>query len=181
MLNFTTLVVRSTIAATALREDVARVVAEVDPEQPVYGVMTLNEVLAESLAERRFTMLLMTTFAAVALLLAAVGLYGVVSYSVSQRFREIGIRKALGARRRALVLQVIREGAGLAAIGLALGAAAGLALTRLITSQVHGVSPTDPLTFGGVALMLVGVALLASAVPARQASRVDPMVALHYE
>ncbi len=177
-LNFTTLVVRSSISATALRDEVGRVVAEVDPEQPVHGVMTLSEVLAESLAERRFTMLLMTTFAAVALLLAAVGLYGVVSYSVSQRFREIGIRQALGARRPALILQVIREGFALAAAGLVLGAAGGLALTRLITSQVHGVSPTDPVSYVlGVAL-LVTVALLSCGLPALRASRVDPVVAL---
>ncbi len=181
VLNFTTLVVRSPIAATVLRDEVRRVVAEIDPEQPVHGVMTLNEVLAESLAERRFTMLLMTTFAAVALLLAAVGLYGVVSYSVSQRFREIGIRKALGARRRALILQVIREGSGLAAAGLALGALAGLALTRLITSQVHGVSATDPLSYVLAMALLAAIALLSCGLPALRASRVDPVVALHSE
>ncbi len=123
-------------------------------------------------------MLLMTTFAVVALLLAAVGLYGVVSYSVSQRFREIGIRKALGARRRALILQVIREGSGLAAAGLALGAAAGLALTRLITSQVHGISPTDPLSYALGMGLLATVALLSCGLPALRASRVDPVVAL---
>ncbi len=181
VLNFTTLVVRSTIASSALRDEVGRVVSEVDPEQPVHGATTLTQVLAESLAERRFTMLLMTTFAAVALLLAAVGLYAVVSYSVSQRFREIGIRKALGARQRAVILQVIREGFGLASIGLALGAAAGLALTRLIASQVHGVSPTDALSYALGMVLLVTIALLSCALPALRASRVDPVVVLRSE
>ncbi len=178
VLNFTTLVVRSSLAPAVLRDEIGRVVAEVDPEQPVHGVMTLSEVLAESFAERRFTMLLMTTFAAVALLLAAVGLYGVVGYSVSQRVREIGIRQALGARRPALILQVLREGFALAAAGLALGAAAGLALTRLITSQVYGVSPTDPLSYVLGMALLAGVSLLSCGLPALRASRVDPVVAL---
>ncbi len=181
VLGFTTLVVRSTIDPAVLRGEVGRVVAEVDPEQPVHGVTTLNEVLAESLAERRFTMLLMTTFAAVALLLAAVGLYAAVSYSASQRFREIGIRKALGARRRALILQVIRESLGLTSLGLALGAAAGLALTRLITSQVHGVSPTDPLSYALGTVLLATIALLSGGLPALRASRVDPVRVLRSE
>ena len=181
VLNYTTLVVRSSIAAPMLRQEVAGVVARIDPEQPVHGVMTLNEVLVESLAERRFIMSVMTTFATAALLLAAVGLYAVVSYSVAQRFREMGIRKALGARRRALVLQVIREGAGMVAVGLALGAGAGLALTRLITSQVHGVSATDPWSYTLGMGLLAAVALVSCGLPALRASRVDPVVALRSE
>jgi predicted permease len=177
-LNFTTLVVRSGVEREALQAAVRRVVTEIDPQQPLHGVMSMEEVIAESLGERRFTMTLLTLFAAVALALAAVGLYGVLSYSVAQRSREIGIRRALGAQTGAVILQVIREGVGLVVLGLGLGAVGGLALTRFIASQVQGVSVTDPMSYGLGSLVLATVALLSCVVPAARASRVDPAAVL---
>jgi ABC-type antimicrobial peptide transport system permease subunit len=138
----------------------------------------MDSLVARALGQPRFTMTLVSAFAAVALLLAAVGIYGVLSYAVTQRTAEIGIRVALGARRSQVVGLVLRHGLALTAFAVAVGLAAALAAARLLRSQLFGVSPTDPLTFAGVPLVVAAVALLATYVPARRAAGVDPMEAL---
>ena len=137
--------------------------------------------MGEGLEQRRFNMLLFSAFAGLALLLASVGIYGVLAYSVSQRTREIGIRIALGATGGNVARLVLRQGLLLASVGVVIGAVAAFALTRWMESLIYGVSPTDPVTFTSVALLLVGIALLASYVPARRAVRVDPMQSLRAE
>lgn len=153
----------------------------IDPQLPVTSVETMSTIVAESLVPRRFNLFLLVAFASLALILAAVGIYGVISYSVSQRTHEIGIRMALGAERRDITRLVLREATELALIGVSLGVLAALGLTRLITSLLFGVSPTNPLTFFAVSLILTAIALLACYVPARRATRVDPMGALRNE
>jgi putative ABC transport system permease protein len=133
------------------------------------------------MTQPRFAMLLLASFAGLALLLAAVGMYGVISYSVTQRTQEIGVRIALGAERGNVLSMVLAQGARLAALGIASGLAAALATTRLMTSFLFGVRATDPLTFAAVSVLLVAVALLACYIPARRATRVDPIIALRYE
>jgi ABC-type antimicrobial peptide transport system permease subunit len=141
----------------------------------------MQVTLSRSIGQRRFTMLLLGLFAAVALLLAAIGVHGVLSYGVSQRRREIGIRMALGARASDLVGLVVREGLGLAGVGLALGLAGAFGLTRFLSSQLFGVAPTDPATFAAVATLLAVVALAATIAPAHRAASVDPIVTLRSE
>ena len=153
----------------------------IDKELPIYDVSTMKDVVAESLAQRRFTLWLLTSFAGIALLLAAIGLYGVISYSVTQRTREMGVRMALGASPRDLLRLILGSGARLAAIGIAAGILAALILTRFMSGMLFGVHPADPLTFAAVSLLLLIVILFASYVPARRAAKVDPMVALRYE
>jgi putative ABC transport system permease protein len=153
-------------------------VNELDPNLPVSNIRTVEEVVAESIAQPRFYMLLLAAFASVALVLAAIGIFGVMSYTVSQRTREIGIRMALGARGNSVVSMVVRQAMLLALAGLALGLVAGLALSRTMTTLLFELSPTDPFTFATVATVLALVAFLASYLPARRAATVDPMVAL---
>jgi predicted permease len=150
-------------------------------DQPIYAVRTMEQIMSGSLAERRFAMLVLMVFAATAMLLAAVGIYGVMSYAVTRRTHELGIRVALGASRREIVGLVLRQGMRLAAIGLAGGLVAALALTRLMAGLLYGVRPADPATLAAVALLLAGIALLACYVPARRATAVDPVVALRCE
>jgi putative ABC transport system permease protein len=150
-------------------------------DQPMYDVKSMEQMISESLAERRFAMLLLITFSAIALALAAVGIYGVMSYSVTRRTHELGVRMALGATRGDVLKLVVREGMTLAASGMALGVIAALGLTRLLASLLYGVRPADASTVVVVSLALGGVAFLASYVPARRATRVEPIHALRYE
>jgi predicted permease len=174
-------VISASADPSALSQALISQVHSFDPTLPVTHVMTLDNLLADSVSSRRFSTFLLGMFAGLALLLAAMGIYGVMSYVVSLRTNEIGIRMALGAQPRDIWRLVIGRGAALAFAGVALGLAGAFALTKLISSLLYGVKPTDPLTFSGVALLLVSVALLACYVPARRAMRVDPMVALRYE
>ena len=141
----------------------------------------MNEVIAGTLADRRFLMILLQAFAGAALLLASLGLYGVISYLVGQRTHEIGIRMALGAQRRDVLRLVLNNGMKMALAGVAVGLIAALGLTRLLSTMLYGVSATDPVTFVVIALLLTMVALLACLLPARRATKVDPLVALRYE
>ena len=150
-------------------------------DQPISRVQTMEQIISGSLAERRFTMLLLIIFASTALVLAAVGIYGVMSYAVSRRTHELGVRLALGASRREILRLVVGEGMVLAAIGTAVGLTAALGLTRLMGSLLYGVRPADPATLAAVSLLLAGIALLACYIPAWRATKVDPLVALRYE
>ncbi|MGD0221870.1 MAG: ABC transporter permease [Terriglobia bacterium] len=163
--------------AASLREQVH----QLDKDQSVADMRTLDQVVSASLAQRRLNTLLLTGFAALALLLAAIGVYGVISYAVEQRTREIGIRMALGATRGKVFRLVVGEGMLLALIGLGVGLVAAFGLARLMTSLLYGVAPSDPVTFLAVSILLSGVAFVASYIPARRATKVDPMVALRYE
>jgi ABC-type antimicrobial peptide transport system permease subunit len=156
-------------------------VAEIDPREVIYNVETMDEVVSNSFAARRLTMILLGVFATLALALACVGIYGVTSYLVGQRTHEIGVRLALGAQRQQIFQLVVGQGAKMALAGAAIGILATLSLTRLMSNQLFGVSAHDPLTLSGVALLLVVVAIAACYLPARRAMRVDPMVALRCE
>ncbi|MBK9316619.1 MAG: ABC transporter permease [Acidobacteria bacterium] len=156
-------------------------IQSIDRELPVFKVTTMEQLVAASIMQRRFAMVLLGAFAFIALLLAAVGLYGVMSYSVAQRTHEIGIRMALGARESSVLGMVIRQGMLLTLIGLVMGLVIAFALTRVMASQVFGIGTTDPLTFSLLSGSLLVVAFLASYIPARRATRVDPMIALRYE
>jgi predicted permease len=152
-----------------------------DSSAVVYETRPMEEIVSRSISTKRFSMLLLSVFAALALVLSAIGIYGVVSYLVGQRSHEIGIRMALGAQQRDVLRLVIREGAKMALIGVGTGLAAALALTRFMTKMLYGVRAHDPVTFVGVATVLMLVAVAACYIPARRATRVDPMVALRYE
>lgn len=173
-----TLIVRAEKDPAALTASVREALKAVDPEVPLYSVRTLDELVSERTAERRLAVMLITVFAAVALLLAAIGIYGVMSYAVAQRTQEIGIRMALGAERQDILRMVLRQGGLMAVTGIGLGVLVALGLARLITSLLFEVSATDPPTFSVVPLVLTAVALVACYIPARRATRVDPLVAL---
>ncbi|HYL75227.1 MAG TPA: ABC transporter permease [Bryobacteraceae bacterium] len=173
--------VRTPGKPAAILPDVRKAVQQLDPTQPPYGVTTLEGALTESIAPRRFNLLLLGTFAASAVLLALIGIYGVMSYAVTQRTQEIGIRMALGARRKEIVRMVVGQGMAVALTGIAVGVAAAFGLTRLMASLLFDVKPNDPLTFAAVAIALTATALLASCIPALKAARVDPLLALRYE
>jgi putative ABC transport system permease protein len=173
--------------ATALRDSagliagIRRAVLEIDPEQPVYNIRTMEQRLSHSIAPQRFIALLLSSFAALAMIQASLGIYGVMSYSVTQRTHEFGIRMALGARASDVLGLVIRQGMKLALAGLAIGLMVALALTRLMKDMLYGVQPADPLTFAAIGLLLTGVALAACYLPARRATKVDPLLALRRE
>jgi predicted permease len=175
------LAVRTQTEPRSLLTAVQQQLAALDPELPLADVATLEEVASQSTAERRFTLLLVGLFAVLALVLASVGIYGVIAYSIAQRTHEIGVRMALGARAVDILKMVIGEGMVLALLGVAIGLAGAIAVTRVMSSLLFGVSTTDPATFVVIPLLLIGVALLACYVPARRATKVDPMVVLRYE
>jgi len=160
---------------------VRQAVYAIDKNLPVTDIALLADALDQSIAQERFRTFLLGAFGAIALMLAAVGIFGVISSLVSQRTREIGIRMALGAKRRDIMKMILGQGTKLALFGVGIGLAAASLLTRVLTGLLYGVSPTDPLTFGAVAVMLFGVAVMACYLPARRAVRVDPMVALRSE
>ena len=166
---------------TAVMGDVRRAVAENDPREIVYNVQTLQEVVSNSFAARRLAMMLLSVFAALALALACVGIYGVISYLVGQRRHEIGVRMALGAERSDVLRLVLGQGLRMALTGVAIGVAGAFGLTRLMANELFGVSARDPLTFAGVSVLLILVAAAACYLPARRATRVDPLVALRHE
>jgi putative ABC transport system permease protein len=172
------LVVRADRNPLALAPAVERIVREIDPALPVASLQTLEQNVAGTMAQPRFLTLLLGVFAGVALLLAAVGTYGVMAHSVAERNREIGIRMAMGAEPESVRALVLRQGAALAATGLALGVIGALGLTRFLSTQLYEVGATDLRTFVAVPVMLGAIALLACYVPARRATRVDPVEAL---
>jgi ABC-type antimicrobial peptide transport system permease subunit len=175
------LAVRTGSAPTSLTSAVADAVHNVDPDEPLVGMVTMESIVDQSLGQQRLNVALLAAFAGLALLLGAIGIYGVQSYAVRQRVREIGIRIALGAQRSDVFRLVLGQGLKLALIGICIGLAASFGLTRLMASQLYGLSATDPLTLAGVAIVLAVVALLACYIPARRASSVNPMVALRHE
>jgi predicted permease len=180
----TKIIVRTPLDPAAVMPEIRRAVYGVGRDQPVYNIQTMQEIASESMSSQRFPMILLGVFAGLALLLPSVGIYGVISYSVARRAREIGIRMALGAHKRDVFRMVIEQGLRLALAGLIIGIVAALVLTRLLTSLsslVYGVGMGDPLTFITVSLVLSGVTVLACYIPARRATKVDPMVALRYE
>jgi predicted permease len=175
-----TLVVRSASAA-GMVPAVSSVVHEVDSEIPLRDIQTMDDLVANSLSQQRFNMLLLGAFAGLALLLAAVGIYSVLSYSVRRSVREIGIRMALGARPGDVLRRVVFEGMKPTLLGVAIGAVGALALGRVVSSLIYEVKPSDPVTFLAVAFLLTAIALLACIIPAYRATKVDPIVALRYE
>ena len=176
-----TFVIRTSSDPLGLAAAVRNAVWEIDHDQAVIQVRTMENVISESIWQQHFSASMLGAFAAIALLLSAVGIYGVLSYSVSRRTHEIGIRAALGATRRDILRMVVGEGLFLTLIGVGAGILVALGLTRLIASLLYGVRPRDPMTFVALSLLLIGVALLAVYIPARRATKVDPMVALRYE
>jgi predicted permease len=174
-------VVRSGDASAGLFDSIHHISAEMSNQQVIFGEQTMDSIISDSMASQRFSMILLAVFASLALLLASVGIYGVISYVVSQRTHEIGIRMALGARPLDISLLVLGDGVRMTLIGAVIGVFAALGLTRLLASMLFGVTPTDPLTFVAVAGLLCGIALFACYIPARRAMRVDPVIALRYE
>jgi len=175
------LLTRTEVEPLSLASGVRREIAALNKDQAVFNVRTMEQIVAQSVVARRFSMLLLTVFAIVALALASLGIYGLMSYAVAQRSREIGVRMALGAQSGNVLRLVIGQGMKLALAGVALGLVASVALTRTIKSLLFGVSATDPATFAAIAMLLAAVALLACWIPARRATKVDPMVALRFE
>ena len=179
--NGSTYIARTSGAPVGVANSIRQAIEKADSSAAVYGVTSMQEIVAGSISTQRLTMLLLGVFAALALTLSAIGIYGVISYLTGQRIHEIGVRMALGASSDDVLRMVLGQGMRTTLIGVVLGIAAALGLTRLITKVIYGVGATDPLTFIGVAALLIGVALLACYIPARRAMRVDPMIALRYE
>jgi putative ABC transport system permease protein len=179
--GWTNLTIRAAGDPLSLAAAVRREVLAIDPDQPIAAVRTMEQVLSESVAAPRYRTWLIGLFALVALVLAAVGIYGVISYTVAQRTHEVGIRMALGARSGDVYRLVIGQGIKLVLLGVGAGLLGAVGLTRLLTGLLFGVTAKDPLTFVGVAVILTLIALLACYLPARRAAKVDPMIALRYE
>jgi putative ABC transport system permease protein len=180
-LNDVSLLLRTTGSPAPMINGARAAIKEIDADLPIFDVKSMRDVLSDSVAQPRFYAILLGSFAAMALVIAALGIYGVISYTVSQRTRELGIRIALGAQRDRVVRLVIRQGLGLTLAGIVIGIAGAYGLTRLIASLLFGVAPADPLTFGAVAAIFVIVACLASYLPARRAAAVDPIIAMRAE
>jgi putative ABC transport system permease protein len=175
------LIVKSRIEPASLTSSIRRVLASIDRNQPISSISTMNQLVEKSVGIRRVTLILLGAFSALALVLAGIGIYGVISYSVAQRTKEIGIRMALGAGHQDVIRMILLQGARIASAGLIIGIFAAFGLTRYLATLLFTVSPGDPSTFAMVALVLALVALLACYIPARRALRVDPMTALRYE
>jgi len=173
--------VRFTGNSTGIFDSLRSIVRQMSRDQVIFGAQTMEQAISSSLATRRYSMMLLTGFAALALLLAAIGIYGVMSYVVGQRTQEIGIRMALGAQRAHVLRLILSRGVKMALLGAGIGLLAALALSRLIRELLYGISPADPLTFAAVALLLLFIALLACYLPARRAASVDPTLALRCE
>jgi putative ABC transport system permease protein len=176
-----TLLVRTSAEPASIVPALRQTVWSIDPNQPISNVSTLEQIISDSIGQPRLNMMLMALFGALALILAAVGIYGLLSYAVTQRTREMGIRMALGAQVSDVLGLVLKQGMTLALIGEAIGLAGAFALTRLIRGLLFGVTPTDATTFIAVVGVLTTIALLACYLPARRATKVDPLKALHYE
>jgi putative ABC transport system permease protein len=172
------LVLKTSLDPQSIVPQVRAAVRAIDPEQPIADVRTMEQWLSRSLQNRRANMLLLTVFGAVALVLSAVGIYGVLAFGVAQRVREFGIRQALGGDRASILRLVLTQGLKTAAVGVVLGLGASIALARFLQSLLFEVAPRDPAVFAGVALVLFGVAAAACYIPALRATRVDPMIAL---
>jgi ABC-type antimicrobial peptide transport system permease subunit len=174
-------VIRTNGDPLALAPRIRAIVSEIDKDQPISSMRTMEQQLSTLVSQRRFTMTLVATFAGLALVLAVIGAYGVTSYLVSQRSKEIGVRIALGAQASSVTRLVVLDGMRVAGAGIAAGTAGALVTTRLASALLYGVSPRDPLTLGAVVLLLLAVTVLANYLPARRASRVDPLLALRQE
>jgi putative ABC transport system permease protein len=179
--SYMQLVVRASVDPASLTASVRNAIRAVDPDAPVYQIATMRQLISNSVAPRRFTLALLSGFAAIALLMASIGIYGVMSYTVSQRTQEIGVRVALGAQTGDVLKLVVGQGMRLVLAGTSVGLMGAVALTRLMAGMLFGVNATDPLSFGTISLLLISVALLACYIPARRAAKVDPIVALRYE
>jgi putative ABC transport system permease protein len=175
------LVVKSPIDPAALTSAIRRLIAGIDKDQPIFAISTMRQLIENSVSTRRITLILLGLFSALALVLAAIGIYGVISYSVAQRTHEIGIRMALGAQKADVLRMILTQGAKIAGAGVVIGIVASFALTRLMTNLLFSVSAADPVTFTAVAIVLVAVAMLACYIPARRTLRVDPILSLRYE
>jgi ABC-type antimicrobial peptide transport system permease subunit len=176
-----TVVMRSQGDPSALSPSIKKELRGIDPDLPMYSVRTMDDRVQESLARRRFSMLLLGIFAGVALVLATIGIYGVMAYLVNQGTREIGIRMAIGATQREIVRLVVFQGMTLAVAGVGIGLAAAFVFARLMRSLLFGISTADPVTFAGISLLLTFVALLVTYIPARRAARIDPILCLRAE
>jgi len=174
-------VLRTRGPVPGIYDSIRHTLQQLNSQEVVYGGQTMEEVISASIASQRFSMILLGSFAGLALLLSSMGIYGVISYLVGQQTREIGIRMALGAQRSDVLRMVLGKGAFMALLGAAIGLAAAFGLTRLMVGMLYGVSATDPVTFVLVALLLMGIALAACYFPARRATKVDPVIALRYE
>jgi putative ABC transport system permease protein len=183
--NSMSLAIHTSTDPMSLANAVTKQVLAVDPQQPVYRIRTMNDFLASSLERRKLSMLLLAIFAGTALMLAAIGIYGITSYSVAQRSQEMGVRMALGASRTGILRLVLSQSLTLAAVGVVAGVIGSFILTTLLANMLSGMlfntTAIDPMTFIAVAAVLIGVTILASYLPARRATKVDPMVALRYE
>ena len=175
------LVVRAAGAPASVVPAVRQAVLALDKEQPLNNIRTMSEIVSRTYGSIRFPMTLLWIFAALALVLSAVGIFGVMSYTVSRRTQEMAIRMSLGASRHDILRLILREGFGVTTVGVAIGLLAALGLSRLMAGYVYGITATDPLTLVGASVLLTGVALLASYLPARRAMRVNPIKALRYE
>jgi ABC-type antimicrobial peptide transport system permease subunit len=175
-----TIVVRTATPPLSLVPAIRGALHQIDKDQPMAKISTMEQLVANSVAGSRFTMLLLSAFAGLGLVLASIGIYGVTAYSVAQRTREIGIRMVLGGTKRSVLALIIGQGFKLTLLGVVIGIFVGLGLMRFLSSLLYGVKPTDALTFIGVSVLLAAVALLACYIPARRAITVDPMVAMRY-